>query len=176
MDLSKIKALTIKHDGIANILMCSVTGSFPLSLADTNQVIVSATHYAIWDTGASSSAVTELFAKKLGLKQTGVKIVSGLGGSIEKKTYLINLILPNGMELKDLPVSEIDNPKDKDGNPVDSFGILIGMDIISMGDFSISNCGGKTVMTFRTPSQVVVDYVQEWKRRKAVDDRHKGKR
>ena len=38
-------------------------------------------------------------------------------------------------------------------------GVLIGMDIITSGDFSVSNYNGKTVFTFRTPSQERIDYV-----------------
>ena len=38
--------------------------------------------------------------------------------------------------------------------------ILIGMDIISLGDFSVSNFNGKTQFTFRIPSQAHTDYVQ----------------
>ena len=50
---------------------------------------------------------------------------------------------------------------------VDSFssdsqeGMLIGMDVIQQGDFSISNFQGKTVMTFRRPSQKKIDYCEE---------------
>ena len=36
--------------------------------------------------------------------------------------------------------------------------ILIGMDIISKGDFAISNYDGKTQFSFRLPSQQDVDY------------------
>lgn len=39
--------------------------------------------------------------------------------------------------------------------------ILIGMDIITLGDFAITNVGGKTVFSFRTPSTKMIDYVEE---------------
>ncbi len=45
---------------------------------------------------------------------------------------------------------------DKDG-----LGVLIGMDIIGLGDFAISNHGGKTVFTFRAPSSKVIDFITE---------------
>jgi hypothetical protein len=38
--------------------------------------------------------------------------------------------------------------------------LLIGMDIIGAGDFSVSNFDGKTVMTFRMPSIETIDYVK----------------
>jgi uncharacterized protein YecA (UPF0149 family) len=35
------------------------------------------------------------------------------------------------------------------------------MDVITRGDFTISNYQGKTVMTFRIPSIEKIDYVQQ---------------
>jgi hypothetical protein len=43
------------------------------------------------------------------------------------------------------------------------FEAIIGMDIITQGDFSITNVGGETCMSFRTPSIRRVDYVAEAK-------------
>lgn len=175
MDSSSIKALTLPYDRLSNVIACSVNVSFPKSLLDEGKEQVFIPHIAIWDTGATACAVTELFAKKLGLIQTGVKDVSGLGGTIEKKTYLIDLQLPNGNLYVNLDVTEIDNAKDVNGNLVDSFGILIGMDIITTGDFTITNFENKTTMTFRTPSLKKVDYVDEWRRRVTVENKSKRK-
>jgi hypothetical protein len=41
------------------------------------------------------------------------------------------------------------------------FDVIIGMDVICVGDFSITNVAGQTCMSFRTPSCVAIDYVQE---------------
>jgi hypothetical protein len=35
------------------------------------------------------------------------------------------------------------------------------MDIISLGDFAITNVGGESCMSFRTPSLLTIDYVVE---------------
>lgn len=43
------------------------------------------------------------------------------------------------------------------------FDLLIGMDIITTGDFSITNVGGKTIFSFRVPSIKELDYVKESK-------------
>ena len=171
MELSKIKALTIPYDRLSNVIACTVHASFPKSLLNEGETKPMISHLAIWDTGAMGCAITELFAKKLGLIQTGVKDISGLGGTIEKKTYLIDLTLPDGNMYHDLSITEIDNAKDKDGKQIDNFGILIGMDIICTGDFTITNFENKTTMSFRTPSQKKVDYVEEWKRR-AIAEKH----
>ena len=45
-----------------------------------------------------------------------------------------------------------------DGN---EHSMIIGMDIISQGDLSITNYSGRTVISFRTPSLETIDYVSE---------------
>lgn len=44
---------------------------------------------------------------------------------------------------------------------IDNFGIIIGMDVISHGDFSVTNQNDKTCFSFRFPSQRKVDFVKE---------------
>ena len=39
--------------------------------------------------------------------------------------------------------------------------VLIGMDIISRGDFAITHPGGRTKFSFRVPSQADIDFVEE---------------
>ena len=40
-------------------------------------------------------------------------------------------------------------------------GMLVGMNIIRLGDICITNFDGKTVMTFRVPSLETINYVEE---------------
>ena len=40
----------------------------------------------------------------------------------------------------------------------EDFGMLIGMDIITLGDFAITNLNGQTVMSFRLPSSGRIDF------------------
>lgn len=163
-DLAKIKALTVPYNQISDVIACSVNLSFPESLLSLGQTQIKDDCVAIWDTGAMASAVTELEALKLGLIQTGVKQISGLGGTLVKKTYLVDILLPNKILLENHPVTEVDNPKDKNGVKLETFGMLIGMDIISMGDFSVTNFEGKTVMSFRVPSMHKICYVADYNR------------
>lgn len=44
---------------------------------------------------------------------------------------------------------------------LDTFSCLIGMDVINLGDFAISNREQKTVFTFRMPSLQRFDFVRE---------------
>lgn len=39
--------------------------------------------------------------------------------------------------------------------------ILIGMDIITLGDFAVTNYEGVTKLSFRVPSQRHIDFVEE---------------
>ena len=42
--------------------------------------------------------------------------------------------------------------------------ILIGMDIIGVGDFAVTNRDGKTKFSFRLPSRADIDFVVEDKK------------
>jgi hypothetical protein len=106
---------------------------------------------AIWDTGATGSAITERAAKALGLQPTGLQTVHTAAGKKDKNTYLVNIMLPNNVGVQNVTVTEADL-----GESID---VLIGMDIITLGDFSITNVGGNTTMSFRVPSIQEIDYV-----------------
>jgi len=61
-------------------------------------------------------------------------------------------VLPNEVFIQNVQVTEAD---------MSTNDVLIGMDIISLGDFAITNFGGKTRFTFSIPSTRVIDFVQE---------------
>lgn len=65
--------------------------------------------------------------------------------------YMINLTLNNEVRIRNLPV--MDSEIGKQG-----IDVLIGMDIISIGDFAVSNFDRKTQFSFRIPSQEHVEY------------------
>ena len=104
----------------------------------------------LWDTGASGTVVSKQVVQRLGLLPTGkVKVYHANGEGIVS-TYLINLALPNGVGFPFLRVSE--------GDLLGGIDLLIGMDVISQGDFSITNVKGNTTFSFRMPSMKEVDY------------------
>lgn len=107
---------------------------------------------ALWDTGATNSVITRTLAQKLGLKAIGEVESHHAGGSTRVPVYLINIYLPNGGVIGYAQVSECIET-------VGRFGILIGMDVISLGDFAISHVGGRTTFSFRIPSlhQILLD-------------------
>lgn len=107
---------------------------------------------AVWDTGAMSTVITPTMATKLGLKSLGLVKMQHANGVSFVNTYMINLLLPNKIEIHSLYVME--------GAMTDT-DILIGMDIITLCDFAITNKGGKTTFSFDVPSSRITDYTKE---------------
>ena len=110
----------------------------------------------LWDTGASSSCISKRVANELGLVQTGVVTTFTAAGPSDTKTYVVNIGLPNHVQIPMVMVSEAE---------LNGFDVLIGMDIITLGDFAITNLNGNTVFSFRIPSTETIDYVQEDKQK-----------
>jgi hypothetical protein len=96
---------------------------------------------ALWDTGASSSVISAGVAKRLGFISVDTKGMTGIGGTILSERYYLSITLPNGVTLPVVKVAEW-------GGSL-GFDLLIGMDIISRGNFSIVNDWGRTVFTFK---------------------------
>lgn len=110
----------------------------------------------LWDTGASSSCISKRIATKLELAQTGIVTTFTAAGPSQTKTYVVNIGLPNHVQIPMVQVSEAE---------LHGFDVLIGMDIITLGDFSITNLNGNTVFSFRIPSIETIDYVQQEKQK-----------
>ena len=115
---------------------------------------------AIWDTGATGSVITEKVVEELDLKPTGMVIVSTASGETIANTYIVNIWLPNKVVFYDLKVTE--------GNIQGETEVLIGMDIISSGDFAVTNYDDKTVFTFRHPSAARIDFVKNIRQERTV--------
>jgi hypothetical protein len=88
----------------------------------------------------------------LSLKPIGIVEVHTANGQTHQKQYIVNFYLPNKVMFGMLRVTEA---------PLHEADILIGMDIISKGDFCVTNFQGKTVLTFRLPSCGEFDFVHD---------------
>lgn len=97
----------------------------------------------LWDTGATNTVITKEIAKKLGLFPSGQAITHGVGGEHLGNTYIISVELSNGAIFPFIKVTE---------GILNGFDVLIGMDIISYGDFSITNYNRQTIFSFTLPS------------------------
>ena len=90
---------------------------------------------ALWDTGATNCAITKDTADKLGLPIISKAKVSHADGESIQNVYLLNLFLPNRLMIQIVRATECKSVR---GN----FDFIIGMDIITLGDFALSNGGG----------------------------------
>lgn len=106
---------------------------------------------AQWNTGATGTCISKELANKLKLVPTGLVNVHTPSGIGTMNKYMINLVLNN--EVRFVNLSVMDSEIGKQG-----IDVLIGMDIISNGDFAVSNYDGKTYFSFRLPSQEHVEY------------------
>jgi hypothetical protein len=111
---------------------------------------------AIWDTGATGSVITQKVVDGCGLKAISMVEVHGVHGKETSEVYLVNVFLPNNVQIGQVRVTK--------GRMVGNVDVLIGMDIITLGDLAITNQGGSTVFTFCIPSQRCFDFVEDFNR------------
>ena len=124
-----------------------------------NKVVLSANEIddqalAQWDTGATNTCISEEIAIKYKLKPVSMVQSKTPSGILNAPVYFIDIILNNEVIFRNWRVM---------GSKIGAQGIdvLIGMDIISQGDFAISNFNVKTQFSFRLPSQQEVDYRED---------------
>lgn len=154
-------AYTTTYDGLTNKLIndidiCSEEKSFSAK--------------AQWDTGASGTCISSEVVDALGLVSTGKQIIQTPSGQSVVDTYSVDIQFPNNVVIPDLMVC---------GTKIGEQGIqvLIGMDVLLLGDFAVSNYQGKTVFSFRIPSKKTTDYVKEINLENVIGPKHgKGKR
>ena len=142
------KSCTLKSEGKLNVI-----GTDVLVLSNTRFVNTSYTPKmwrGIWDTGASGSCINQRIVDDLKLIPVGRKQISTAGGLKETNTYLVDIGLPNNVIVRNILVSCADLGENLD--------VLIGMDIISLGDFAITNFSGRTTFSFRLPSVASIDF------------------
>lgn len=96
---------------------------------------------AMWDTGANLSCLISSFARRIRIRQRGQVDVGGASGIVTTPRYIASIILPGGMLIDDIELAEVDFE-------YHDFDIIIGMDIISRGNFAVKNDGGKTSFSF----------------------------
>lgn len=150
------RALTLKSGaGPLRILQCDceIAAAYNPDTLPQAQHPPFGTFRGIWDTGASASVVTRAVVNHCGLKPTGIIQAHGANGVYQAETFLVNFRFPNGLHFRDVQVSLGDLSPGCDA--------LFGMDLITAGDFSITNLHGRTVMSFRVPSLYEVDYVDQ---------------
>jgi predicted aspartyl protease len=139
-----MKSLTIVAKGRRNVLRSQVSISRAFD-PTKNEDQPFSTFDALWDTGATMTAINQRVADTLGLKPITRTRVQTAGGVRRQDVYLINLQLPNGAIFSHVLV----NGSDFGAVDVDA---LIGIDIIASGQLIIMNHEGDTLMTFNCPA------------------------
>ncbi len=159
MQISYI-SFTTKHNGLANTLPNDVYIYKAFLPSNSPKFSDIKKFRAIWDTGATNTVITERVVKECKLKPTGSTWAHTVGGTKHANTYLISVFLPNKVVFRQLRVTE--------GEVYGQADVLIGMDIISQGDFAVTNMEGKTTHSFRIPSVERIDFVEQSRKQRTV--------
>jgi predicted aspartyl protease len=107
---------------------------------------------ALWDTGATNSLIRPEVAQALRLLSISMTTISTPTSKNEPShIYLVNIYLPNYVSIANVQVVE--------GIP-GGCDMLIGMDIIGLVDFAVTNYKGHTTFSFRMPSMDEIDFVK----------------
>jgi hypothetical protein len=147
MPLLNPTAFTVKSTGgLLRVLITDIYIHIPGSNSHT-------AIKAIWDTGASGSAITKKVAQQLGLIPSGMAHVNTANGIATQMTYTVDIGLPNKVIIQGIVATQVDAL-------AAGCDALIGMDVITLGDFSVTNHNGSTCMSFRVPSGHEIDYVK----------------
>lgn len=150
MTVVPVRCLTVRSNGVLRAIKTSVefAPAFvpPAAAPASNQL---KRFIAIWDTGATASAISQRVVDACDLKPIGMAEVNTANGVAHANVYLVAMMLPSGVGFPSVKVTLADLGADD---------CLIGMDIISRGDFAITNRGGRTVFSFRTPSLQHIDF------------------
>jgi len=141
--MPEYRTFTAQYSGIAKNLItpASIFSEFVIGKqSDTVPLKVT----ALWDTGATGTCIKPWLKDRLNLRLFGTQTrITGVGGEIKTFVAYLNVRLMSDVEIDNCPMYVADFPGFAD--------ILIGMDIISMGDFAICNTDGKTSFSFAIP-------------------------
>lgn len=150
METGKIEAITYNLYKLSNVIIT------PIEVANYFDKAKAVKMFGIWDTGATTSCITKKYAEQLGLTAVSTSIMRGVFGERESPVYRIVITFKN----KNIVLERLVVGCDTLASDEENIGLLIGMDVIGLGDFTVSNHNNQTVMSFRIPSLATTDYVQ----------------
>jgi hypothetical protein len=110
-------------------------------------------YQALYDTGATHSSISPKVVAELVLASVGAQNVGVGGGTLTTTTHLVNIGLPNKVMFPMMRVAQIALHGGID--------VLIGMDILGVGDFAVTHHNGSTTFSFCCPSRRDIDFVTE---------------
>jgi len=139
------RAFTISYDKSVSKLVTPVS-VLPVATVDKLSCNKPVEVEALWDTGATSTCIKPALFERLNLRLLGSDnrtTLTGIGGNVKAGLTLVNLLLTSKFGIEFCPVYVLDFPSSTD--------VLIGMDIIKMGDFVVCNADSKTSFSFAVP-------------------------
>ena len=142
---------TIAYNTKVNVLVTDIKVSLPVLPNISPATIPVYSSKAIWDTGASGSVITKKAVEALKLLPISKMQVHGVNSTSVQNVYLVSITLPNNVTIALVRVTECESLNGP-------FDVLIGMDIIGIGDFAVTNQNNQTVMSFRIPSVSKIDF------------------
>lgn len=101
---------------------------------------------ALWDTGADYCMVSEEIINNLDLSCMGTRGMETAGGIINTELYSIGVSIPNFASFSGILATK---------SYMDEYDLIIGMNLIKQGNFSINNYGGKTTFSFTYPPEKI---------------------
>jgi predicted aspartyl protease len=147
--IKKHLSLTYTYNGIAKHIRTPVE-----LFSEVYNEAISLTTTALWDTGATFSAITPEIAKKLKLKTLDKARIFGVNSKHNVDMVVVSVVFPNNISIKDLRVAVC--------NITPTTNMIIGMDVISQMDFAICNGNSQTQFSFaKPPFKNKVDF-QNW--------------
>lgn len=148
----EVRCFTAEASGRTNTLVSDVFVAAAVDPGNPAATSMTGPFKGIWDTGATHSSISHDVVARCGLRPTGVATVSTAGGIRRVPSYWVNIGLPNQVQVTRVQVSE---------NEIEGeASVLVGMDIIGLGDFAVTNKDGKTAFSFRIPSIERIDFVK----------------
>jgi len=108
-----------------------------------NENSKSLTESALWDTGATISVITPKLAKELCFIPAGTMAINSIAGIIDVEFILASIQLPGRVIRKNIKMAVCDFSQ--------NINIILGMDIITLGDFELLHGNNSTVFSFTSP-------------------------
>lgn len=151
------QSFTTKSRGISRILKNKVhvsaafdPSTYPKPISPQN--CGAKEFVAIWDTGATGTVISQKVISECGLKPIGMAEVNTANDKRLSSVYFVSIFLPNYVYFPQLRVIE---------GTISEGDVLIGMDIITRGDFAVTNSDGRTTFSYRWPSTERIDFVEK---------------
>lgn len=143
-------SFTTSYSGKSNKLINKVLISLPESIDVKFEGLCKPEFIALWDTGATNTVINKNVVDQCGLIPIGITECYGVNGKHQSNVYLVNIYLPNKVVIPNLTVTE---------GVLKDIDVLVGMDVMGLGDFAVSNYKGITTFSFRFPSIETIDFV-----------------